>query len=306
MNIVATIIEAALKLSLALTVLAVSLHARPRDITFLGRHRGLLIRSFVSMNVVMPLAALWMAIVFDLLPPVKLALITLALSPVPPFIPGKAIKAGGHSAYMISLLVTMSILSLLVIPLSMVSIGKLFGLDVHVSPSAIARIVGMGILLPVAIGVAIGWYAPDLAVRLAKPVSIVAMVLLAVDLVPVLIKAWPAMYSLLDDGTVLAIVAMTIVGLGVGHLFGGPDRQDRVVLALSSASRHPAVAVAIALSVYPGEKLVAPAVLVDLIVVALVSVPYLKLLERARRSRKRSGTGQPPHEHAATALSRRA
>ena len=247
-----------------------------------------------------------MAIVFDLLPPVKLALITLALSPVPPFIPGKAIKAGGHSAYMISLLVTMSILSLVVIPVSMMLIGRLYGLDVHVSPSAVARIVGVGILVPVALGVAIGWFAPTWAAALAKPVSIVAMILLAVDLVPILIKAWPAMYSLLDDGTVLAIVAITIVGLAVGHLLGGPERDDRVVLALSSASRHPAVAVAIASSVYPGEKLVGPAVLVDLIVVALVSVPYLKLLKRGRRPGKHADATESKHEHEhAAAPSRR-
>ena len=73
----------------------------------------------------------------------------------------------------------------------------------------------------------------------------------------------------------VAIVAFSLAGLAAGHLLGGPDPDDRVVLALATASRHPGVALAIASANFPGQKLVPVAVLLYLIVSAIVSIPYL-------------------------------
>jgi BASS family bile acid:Na+ symporter len=82
----------------------------------------------------------------------------------------------------------------------------------------------------------------------------------------------------------LAILALTFVALGIGHLFGGPDPTDRPVLALANASRHPAIAIAIAQTTFPDVTLVPAAVLLDLIVVAFVSGPYLSwVAERSPR-----------------------
>jgi hypothetical protein len=83
------------------------------------------------------------------------------------------------------------------------------------------------------------------------------------------------MKGLLGNGTLLAILALTFVGLAIGHLLGGPIATDRPVLALATASRHPAVAIAILHTTHPNETLVPAAVLLDLIVVACVAGPYL-------------------------------
>jgi BASS family bile acid:Na+ symporter len=48
------------------------------------------------------------------------------------------------------------------------------------------------------------------------------------------------------------------------------------VLALSTASRHPGVALAIAHANFPDEKLAPAAVLLYLIVSGIVSLPYLR------------------------------
>jgi BASS family bile acid:Na+ symporter len=90
-----------------------------------------------------------------------------------------------------------------------------------------------------------------------------------------LFTAWLAMVSLVGNGTIVAIVAFSLVGLVVGHLLGGPDSDDCAVLALATASRHPGVALAIASANFPGEKVVPAAVLLYLIVSAIVSIPYL-------------------------------
>jgi BASS family bile acid:Na+ symporter len=67
----------------------------------------------------------------------------------------------------------------------------------------------------------------------------------------------------------------------VGHLLGGPEPENRVVLGLATASRHPGIAIALAQSAFPAQKLVAPAVLAYLLVGALVSAVYLRWTKHA-------------------------
>ena len=121
------------KASLVLTVLGVGLHASPRDAAYLLRHPGLLLKTIVAMNVVMPLFALWLAVVFALDPAIKLALVALALSPVPPFLPPRIAKSGGEPAYNIGLLATTSVLAIVIIPISVRLLGALFSLSLEVA-----------------------------------------------------------------------------------------------------------------------------------------------------------------------------
>ena len=228
------------------------------------------------MSVVMPLAALWISIVFELHQAVKIALVTIALSPVPPFLPGKTLKAGGPREFTIGLLVATSLLAIVVVPLSVWLLGRFLGVPFHISSAHVARIVAVTTLVPLLAGTATRRFAPELAARIAKPVSIGAMIMLVAALVPILFSAWPAIKTLLGDGAVLAIIAITVFGLGVGHFLGGPDRDDRTVLALATSARHPAVALAIANATYPGQKLATAAILLDVIVSAVVAAPYVK------------------------------
>ena len=79
------------------------------------------------------------------------------------------------------------------------------------------------------------------------------------------------------------MVAFIAVGLAVGQLLGGPDSDDQTVLAPATAARHPGVALVIAAGTFPGEKLVAPAVMLYLIVGAIASAPYVIWRKRPRK-----------------------
>src|SRR5208282_429345 len=106
------------------------------------------------------------------------------------------------------------------------------------------------------------------------------MLLLVAAVVPVLKTLWLDMPTLMGNGTLAAIVAFTAVGLTVGHLLGGPDPDDRTVLALATASRHPGVALLIATKNFPDQKLVAPALVLYVIVGAIASVQYTQWRRR--------------------------
>jgi BASS family bile acid:Na+ symporter len=95
---------------------------------------------------------------------------------------------------------------------------------------------------------------------------------------------WPAIVGLIGDFTLVAIIIFTLVSLALGHLLGGPDPDDRTVLGLSTASRHPGVAIAIASAIAPDKKAVAAvaaAVFLCVLVGVAVTVPYVRWRKRS-------------------------
>jgi BASS family bile acid:Na+ symporter len=99
-------------------------------------------------------------------------------------------------------------------------------------------------------------------------------VLLALGALALVAGTASEIWSITDQRSVLAIVMFTVAGLAIGHLLGGPNHDHSVVLALSTACRHPAIALAIAAANFPGQRFVA-ILLLCLIVNAIAGVPYL-------------------------------
>ena len=71
-----------------------------------------------------------------------------------------------------------------------------------------------------------------------------------------------------------------VAGLMVGHFMGGPEPSHSVVLALSSACRHPAIAIAIAAAAFPHEHFGAPIILY-LLVGIIVGIPYIAYVRKS-------------------------
>src|SRR5277367_6624892 len=131
------LIMLAIKASILLLVFGLGLHASLQDATYLFRRPGLLVRSLLSMNVIMPLFAAAVAAIFDLHSEVKIAIVALALSPVPPILPGKQEKAGGRASYAIGLLVAAALFAVVLVPAGVELMGRLFGQDLHMAPRAV-------------------------------------------------------------------------------------------------------------------------------------------------------------------------
>jgi BASS family bile acid:Na+ symporter len=275
-----TLVLLALKTSIALTVLGFALRTRLAAVTRLFRHPRRLAQALFAMNVIMPLFAVTLALVFDLHPAVKIALVALSVSPIPPLLPRKALKAGGEESYTVSLLAAAGVAAIVLVPVAMELFERIFKVPLAMTPAAIAKVVFSTVLAPLLAGVTIHEFAPRFANRWAKPVSILAGILLIASVLPIIITAWPAIVSLIGNGTIAAMASFIVAGLFFGHAFGGPEDGNRLTLAISTATRHPGVAVAIAQSNFPGEPLAMAAVLLYLIVAAFVSLPYLRWVKR--------------------------
>lgn len=288
-----TLLIVGIKASIVLLVFALGLGANAEERWYLLRRPGLLARSLFSMNIAMPLVATALAVAFDLGPALTIALITFAVSPVPPMLPKKEIGAGGTIAYVFGLLVTAALLSIGFVPAAILLLSTAFGIPIVIPAGAIAKVVLSTVLIPLGVGLAVRRLAPMFARRWEKPIATFATVLLVVSFLPVLVAVWPTLVSLGHTWALVAIALYSVLGHAVGHGVGGPERGNRVVLALSTASRHPAVAIAIAHIGFPQQKTAVVAIVLVLLVNVVVSALYLALLRRSatgahRRAEKRT------------------
>jgi BASS family bile acid:Na+ symporter len=257
-------------------VFALGLQARLDHVTYLFRQPGLLLRSIFSMNIVMLAFAVAMSMLFQPPAPIKIALVALALSPVPPILPGKELKAGGSRAYAIGLLVAAALVSIVLVPLALELLGREAGIEMHMPIAKVTSVVLLSVVVPLVLGVLVRRFMRDFAERIAHPVSIVATILLVAAFVPVLFVIVPMVWHLVGSGVLGCLTAFTLVGLGIGHWLGGPDPDNRTVLGLASGTRHPGIAMAVASINFPEEKAVMAVVVFHLIIGAIVSVPYVR------------------------------
>jgi BASS family bile acid:Na+ symporter len=266
-------------LSLAVLVLNVGLDAEPGDLLHLFRRPRQLLKAVLAVNVLVPVAAALLVAALPISHVAKAGILLMAMSPVPPLVPGKEKKIGGSRAYSYGLYTALILLAVVVVPVSVAIAGWIYGASIAIPPLAVARNVLLTVVAPLVIGLVIHRFAPKFAARAAKVLNAVAMLLLLTAFIPMLIGAWPAFATLIGDGTVVAMALVGAFALAAGHLLGGPDRQDRAALAVTSATRHPGIALMIA-KANTEDPRVSAAIIGFMIVGLLVAVPYQLWIKR--------------------------
>lgn len=268
----------ALQFSIMLTVLGFGLTATWQEATHLLRTPKLLARTVVSMNVIMPIIAAVLASIFPLPLEVKAALVALTLSPVPPIIQKGQLTAGGRREYVVGLMVAMSLVAIILVPLAVVILNPVLGSAAVVAPLTVAKIMLKTVFAPLFVGLLIRQWFPA-AEKASGAILAVASILLLLGVALLLFGLWPVTRSYLGNGVVLMLAVLAAIGLGVGHLMGGPLPGDRTVLAISTSSRHPAVALAIATSGPLTADLVKQELAIILLYVVaamILGIPYKK------------------------------
>jgi BASS family bile acid:Na+ symporter len=267
------LIMISIRASLFVTVLSIGLDARMEAVTYLVRKPRLLLRSFLAIVVIVPAFAALLVAALALPQAVEIGILLMAVAPLPPFVPATEVRLGAQKSYVYGLLATFALLSIVTVPLTVAILGAVFADHMSVSPVAVARLVFLSVLLPLALGMLIRALAPGVAARTAPLAGKIANLVLIVVSIPVLVVATPAMLKLIGNGTVLAIEAVVAVALLAGHVLGGPHPYERVALALSSAARHPGIALMIA-AANVAEAGVKATILLFLILGVLTGVAY--------------------------------
>lgn len=266
-----------IKVSLFALVMSIGMASSWRHAIWLLRSPGLLARSVLSMQLLVPLIAVLMATKLPLPTGVKVAIVLLSLSPVPPVLPGKAVKVGGNRPFAVSLLAVSGLLAIAIIPASLAILNKLTEFTLGIAPMVVAKLVAASILVPLGVGLIVSAFKPELARRASPIIDKIGMACLLLGVTPMIVAMFPAMRTLVGNGTLAVCAVLCLAGLLIGHSLGGPDRGDRTVLALASAMRHPAIAIALAKANFSHEPFAVPAILLYLLVALAVRLPYTKL-----------------------------
>lgn len=266
----------AVNVSMFLLVLSVGLESTEREATHLFRHPPLLVRSLLALNGVMLVVALLLIALFRPAPAIELALVAVAVSPVPLVLPMKRDDKGGLPAHMIGLITAAGLAAIVIVPLGMSLLGSIVSLTSAARATDIAGIVLLTVVLPLAIGIALRRRAPAFAAQMARPLAFFATPLLFVALLPTLLVAWPAVWTMVGNGLLLAVVLFTLIGLVAGHLLGGPEPDDRTALAIAASSRHPGIAVALVGLSFPDFHAALAFVLCMMLVGTAAAIPYAR------------------------------
>lgn len=281
MELLKEIVPLALRGSLFLLVLAVGLDSSVQQATYVLRRPGVLLRSVLALAVVVPAFAALVVAALPLERVVKIGIMLMAVSPLPPFMPMKDISAGGRRRYVYGLLVAVSLLAVVLVPATVAILSDAFGQSASIGAEPVLHLLLVSIIIPFTAGMLIHNLAPERAEQAAPLVNKVAVAALLLSMLPILVEMFPAMLRLIGNGSVGTIALVVAGGLLAGHVLGGPDQQDRAALAIACTTRHPGVALLVASQNFR-EPEVKAAILLFLIVGVLVGLPYQVWVKRQR------------------------
>lgn len=282
MELVTTAVGLVLTATLALTVFANAMRVEKEDLLFFFHDGRLLLISLLSIFVLAPVAAIAVIEWIDIPLVVRVAIATMSISIIPPLLPWKQLEASGDRHYGIGLTLIVAVLTVGFVPLQADLLGRVSHHPYGIPAWEIARYVLTVVLVPTAFGALVGARFKGFARRTAVPLAHFAglgMLVASVIVLLVSLRDFPRILSL---HAVAAMVLFNLAALGVGHLLGGPQRDRAVVLAMSTASRHPALALAIAAVNFPGEKYTA-AIMLCVVVNMMITAPYLRWQSQVAR-----------------------
>ena len=268
-----------IKLSVGAMILAVGMGATFADVAYLWRRPALLLRSVLAMYVLVPLAAFVLAEFLPLAPGVRVALLVIAVSAGAPLLP-RRLRFGG-SPYVFSLVVTSSLLAIVLVPAWLAVLSRHFDVAIHVGTADVAAVLARAFLLPLVIGILLGMalrrMVPARTERIADTVFALAAVVLAVATLILIADQWQVFTEVRGPG-IVALLALMVISVAIGHALGGPNPDDRTALAIACCTRHIGIVVILA-ATFRGPRAVV-LLAVYLVAASAVSIPYLRWRRR--------------------------
>lgn len=275
------ILKLVLLLGVVLLVLAIGIQVRMEQPLLLLRRPALALRAMVAMYVALPAFVLVLVWLLPLQAGVGAVLLGFAVSPVLPPWAKKGAAVGGQADYVIGLQVLSSGVALLVVPLMIWIVHRMFGVVTALDPLAVELVLLVTVAAPLALGMGLARLRPGAAPGLAALADRVGGVVLLLGAVVLLIVHGRAILGVIGQGTLVVTLVVVAFGLLVGHLLGGPDPGNCGALASATVLRHPAIALLLASGAFPEhEATVIGTVLLYLLAALLLAVPY----ERWRKS----------------------
>jgi bile acid:Na+ symporter, BASS family len=234
-------------LSVALIVFAEALRIAPNQVVaYFKDHPLVMLRALVASLILVPAAALGLILLLEPAPAVAVGLAILVACPPAPLMIKSATKTGGgDAAFIASLHLCLAALAVVTVPAILHVLSIPLGFRAGVDPASLLSLLAKTILIPIAAGLAVRALFParaDAFGPLVGKVGTVGLLLVVIALLGALFRTLLNM----DAWSYVVIAAVCVAGLAIGHLLGPQNGQQKTVLAIECAVRHPGLAVTIA------------------------------------------------------------
>jgi bile acid:Na+ symporter, BASS family len=229
--------------------------------------------------VAVPLAALVLARVFGLSSGPLAGLLLMGISPGAPLALKKTSDEGKTGHFALVLQVIVAVASIAAVPVWLLILGALYGRPAGLSFVVLAKQVFIAQILPLGCGMALAWWRPEMARRLARRMLRIAGIVLVVVALLLLAVVGPGLATL-PVPAIVASVLLSVVAVALAHFACGPDPGTRIAAGVVCALRNPGIAllVASANGLPEGAKIM---VVCHVVTTAIVLGLYLAAMRRS-------------------------
>jgi BASS family bile acid:Na+ symporter len=193
----------------------------------------------------------------------------------------KSAKDAAGVSYALALNLLLLASSVVFVPVAAWLIAAAFQREVYLHPALVARVILPLQLLPLVAGVAFARWAPRVAARASRPLTVFTNLVLAAVVVLALVVFFRPLIGVGGRGYLVA-GALSAAAVLLAHVLAGPDVTDRKVLGAFMALRFPALALALAKATVTGRRAV-PSVLAYAICSGIAYAIYAALLARTAK-----------------------
>jgi BASS family bile acid:Na+ symporter len=243
--------EVAIAILVVVMMIAIGLRTQPSEFAEVGRRPGALAMMVVVNVVVVPAIVLGLVTALALPGEIAVGLLICAATPGGSTGPLFAAQARGHLATAVTAMVGLSMLSVVTAPTALaLTLGATMGVDaIGALVWPMMRTLGLFQLVPLVVGMFVRRVRPELAEKLAMPVTRIANLLLLAVIIGLLVMKGRVLG---DVGIVAAVIAAVLVPvcMALGFAIPGPNDQRRS-FAMVTAVRNISLALLLGASYFP-------------------------------------------------------
>lgn len=230
------------------------------------RNVRLVILALVANFVLVPLLVLGLLLIFPLSEGLSIGLLLLGTAAGAPFLPKLAQAAKGDIAFAVGLMVLLMVVTIAYVPIVL----PLLLPGITIDPAAIARSLILLMLVPLTIALFVRARYAGIAAELLPLMNQAANLALLVLFVAFFVAYFTEIAGVIGTTAIIVTIIFLVVSLVIGYALGGPAGGTKRVLAVGTAQRNLAAALAIA-----ALNFTDPDVMVMILVVALVGLALL-------------------------------